>query len=263
MSTCTTHAPGAPNWFELATPEPERAKRFYTALMGWTANDEPIPEGGVYSIFQLEGRDVAACCAMPEPMRAAGVPAHWGVYFNIEDCDATVDAVRAAGGTVIAEPFEVTGALRMAVVRDPEGVAFNLFEPHQHLGVCAIREPRAIGWVELASRDIAAAEAFYTRVFGWHMEDHPAAPAPSAYRIFCAGGERQGGLLQMTPDWDGIPPHWSIYLYVEDVDAMVHKAVALGGSVHVSAFDAPGVGRIARIADPTGAGAYLIALGEG
>jgi predicted enzyme related to lactoylglutathione lyase len=78
--------------------------------------------------------------------------------------------------------------------------------------------------------------------------------------MFSVDDEKQGGLLQMNEQWGDMASHWSIYLRVTDVDATVAKAQSLGGSVCVPAFDAPGVGRIAMIGDPTGGYAYLIAL---
>ena len=125
-------------------------------------------------------------------------------------------------------------------------------------GVGAIREPNAVLWVELATRDIARAEAFYGAVLGWRAEPFPA--GPGQYRVLSVPGQQDGfgGLLEMDEQWEGVPSHWSIYLQVADVDATLDKAVALGGSVCVPAFDVPGVGRIARIDDPAGAGCYLM-----
>ena len=82
------------------------------------------------------------------------------------------------------------------------------------------------------------------------------------YRLFGNADGTLGGLMQMTPEWGEIPAHWSLYVQVEDVDAAVARAQTLGGTVCVPAFDAPGVGRIARIDDPAGAGFYLIALAQ-
>lgn len=258
----TMHAAGSPVWFELMTTDPAGAEAFYTALFGWTLQRHDMGEHGHYTMFQLGGRDVAAASPlMPEQLERGALP-HWGVYFQVDDADAATAAVAAHGGAVLAPPFEVMDHLRMAVCADPEQAVFMLDQPRQHPGVGAIREPNAVCWVELATRDIARAEAFYAGLFGWTMKDHDAS-TPGVYRMFANDDGALGGLLAMTPEWGDMPSHWSIYLQVEDVDAIVAKAVALGGKLCFPAFDAPGVGRIARIDDPAGAGFYVIRFAEG
>jgi hypothetical protein len=256
----TTHASGSPNWFELATADLAGAERFYTGLFGWTAQRFPIGDGGGdYTLFHLGGREVAAAYALPVGHRA---PSDWGISFKVDDVDAVAARVAASGGAVLAAPLEVMGMLRMAVCADAERARFSLFQPRTHDGVAAIREPNAISWAELATRDMARAEAFYAGLFGWTMRDHHASP-PSGYRMFGNDDGMLGGLLQMTEAWGEMPSHWSIYIQVEDVDAIVDRAQALGGSLCFPAFDAPGVGRLARIDDPSGAGFYVIRYVEG
>lgn len=248
---------GAPTWFELATGDQAAAEAFYRQLFGWTLRQTALPDGGHYTVFQLGGRDVAACYTLMADMVAAGVPPHWGVYFRVDDCDATVEKLRANGGRVFCAPFEVRGRLRMATVADPEGAAFNLHQPRAHPGVGALREPNSVLWVELATRDIVRAEDFYGAVLGWKATPFDA--GMTGYRVLSTpDGSEFGGLMEMDAQWSGIPSHWSIYLHVLDVDATLGKAVALGGKVCVPAFDVPGVGRIARIDDPSGAGCYVM-----
>jgi predicted enzyme related to lactoylglutathione lyase len=252
------HPVGAPSWFELATTDQASAETFYGELFGWTRRETPMPDGSHYTIFQLDGRDVGACYTLMADMLAAGIPPHWGVYFKVADCDATVEAIRANGGTVFCEPFEVMEHLRMATVGDPEGAAFNLQQPRAHPGVGVIREPNSVLWVELATRDIARAEAFYGAALGWSASPFDA--GPTQYRVLSVPGNESGfgGMLEMNEEWAGIPSHWAIYLHVTDVDATVARALALGGKTLVPAFDVPGVGRIARLDDPSGAGFYVM-----
>ena len=252
------HAPGAPSWFELATGDQAAAEDFYSGLFGWSQRKTPLPDGSHYTIFQLDGRDVGACFTLMADQVAAGVPPHWGVYFKVDDCDAAVERIRGAGGTIFSEPFDVMEHLRMATCADPEGAPFNLQQPRAHAGAGVVREPNSVLWVELATRDLARAEAFYRDVLGWQVEPHAAMPAQ--YRVLSAQGSDAGfgGMLAMDEQWAGVPSHWSIYLHVTDVDAVLAQATELGGKVCVPAFDIPGVGRIARIDDPTGAGFYVM-----
>ncbi|KFN42519.1 VOC family protein [Arenimonas oryziterrae] len=256
MTRTYTPPVGTPGWFELATTDQDGARRFYAGLFGWTPEETPLPDGSSYTVFKHGGRDVAACYTMMADQRAQGVPVHWGVYFRVEDCDAAVASVLAAGGKLLAEPFEVMGLLRMAVVSDPEGAVFCLSQPRTHPGVGVFRDPDAMLWVELSTRDIRRAESFYGTIFPWTFSDHDG--APEVYRVFSVAGEGYGGLLQMDEQWAGIPTHWSVYVHATDIDAKVAQALALGGSIVVPVFRAPGVGRIALLADPSGGKFYLI-----
>jgi uncharacterized protein len=255
------HASGSPNWFELATTDQDGAEAFYGALFGWTAQRNPMDDGSLYTLFHLGGREVAAVYTMMPEQRAQGVPPNWGVYFKVDDADAVAARAAASGGAVLAPPFEVADMLRMAVCADPEQAAFSLFQPRTHHGVAAIRETNAVCWAELATRDLARAETFYTGLFGWTMQEHHASP-PGGYRMFGNADGMLGGLLRMTEEWGDMSSHWSIYLQVEDVDTTVEKALALGGKLCFPVFDAPSVGRIARIDDPSGAGFYVIRFVE-
>lgn len=258
MNAPSRHSHGSPGWFELSTTDQAGAKAFYAAVFGWTATDSPLPDASVYSLLALDGREVGACQTLMAEQAAQGVPPNWGIYFCVADIDAAVAKVREGGGQVLVEPFEVMDYLRMAVCSDPEGAVFSLSQPRQHPGVAAIRETNAVCWVELATRDLARTEAFYCPLFGWQMADHAASPTP--YRTYANGDGLLGGLMQMDEMWGDMPSHWSIYVQVEDVDATVARAEAAGGKLCFPAFDAPGVGRLARINDPAGAGFYVIAL---
>ena len=256
MTTTYTPEIGTPGWFELVTTDQDGARKFYGSLFDWTPVDTPLPDGSSYTVFKLDGRDVAACYTMMADQRELGIPVHWGVYFRVEDCDAAVARVLAAGGKVLAEPFEVMSLLRMAVVSDPEGAVFCLSQPRSHPGVAAFREFGSVLWVELATRDIKRAEKFYGAVLPWTFSDHDA--APEVYRVYSVNGTGYGGMLQMDEQWAGIPTRWSIYVHVADIDATVAKAQALGASVMIPVFMAPGVGRIAVLKDPAGGKFNLI-----
>ncbi len=258
MSTPRTQPVGAPSWFELGTTDPSAAVRFYGELLGWHAVNTPLPDGSVYTIFVQDGCEVGACFGLMPEQLAQGVRPHWGVYFRVEDVDAVVARALAAGGGVIVEPFDVMQHLRMAVLTDPAGAVFSLAQPREHPGVGLFGGRHSVTWVELATPDVAAVEPFYAGLLGWSCSDHPG--APTVYRKYAIDGVDYGGLLQMTPEWGEIPPHWAIYLRVDDVDAILARAVELGGSICVPAFDAPGVGRIGMFGDPTGAMAYVISF---
>lgn len=256
----TTTIDGQPCWFEMSSSDPARSFAFYRGVFGWSKVDEDLGEMGAYSFLANGNGSIGALCGLPPGDPG---PSRWNVYFQVANCDAAAERVPALGGTVVAPPFDVPGHGRMAVSTDPTGAIFCLWQPGVSGGGDIVMfEDHAIGWVELATRDVAAAQAFYGSLLGWQCErsSSNAMPDGTTYVEYAVGGTRYGGLLQMTREWGDMPSHWSVYVPVPDVDAAVRRALALGGASPVPAFDAPGVGRIAMIAEPTGAACYVIAL---
>ncbi len=114
-------------------------------------------------------------------------------------------------------------------------------------------------WYELLTSDAAAAKAFYDPVVGWDIEAEASMPGMD-YRMIRAGSGHAGGVMQLTAEMreHGAQPTWLGYVGVDDVDATVAKAESLGGKAMMPAFDLPGVGRIAMIADPQGIPMYVM-----
>ena len=75
------------SWVDLATTDPDGAKAFYTGLFGWDFVDNPVSEDMVYTIFQLEGRDVAALNKMRPEQQAQGIPPHWFSYVTVDNVE--------------------------------------------------------------------------------------------------------------------------------------------------------------------------------
>lgn len=108
-------------------------------------------------------------------------------------------------------------------------------------------------WYELMTTDLDAAQAFYASVAGWTVRD--SGVAAMDYRLMAAGDRDIGGMM-ILPDHaasQGAVPGWLGYVAVADVDAAAAKAVSLGGTIHRSPTDIPGIGRFAAIGDPHGA----------
>src|SRR5207247_5775945 len=156
---------GVPCWIDTSQPDPEAAVDFYGGLFGWEFEDVMPPESeGKYFIGRIRGGDVAAVGSIPE-----GAPpmAMWNTYVWVDSADETAIGVRAAGGAVVTEPFDVLDAGRMAVVADPEGAVFCVWQAKNHKGAKVVNEHGALNFNSLATRDPEAAKAFYGAVFGW------------------------------------------------------------------------------------------------
>jgi hypothetical protein len=246
MPERTSYAQGTPNWVDLQTPDQAAAKAFYGALFGWTYDDQPMPEGAVYSMAKIGGHDVAAIAPQSPEMTAAGVPPLWNTYIAVDSVD------EAAGGKLAMEPFDVMEAGRMAFVMDPSGAGVALWQANQHIGASLVGEPGTVCWNELITSD-PSAPAFYEKVAG--MTTTTESMEQGEYTLFHAGGQMVGGTT--PPMMPGIPNHWHVYFAVEDADASAAKITELGGTILVPPFDVPTVGRIAVAQDPQG-GAFSV-----
>ena len=109
-------------------------------------------------------------------------------------------------------------------------------------------------WNELMTRDADRAKRFYRDTIGWSFESMPT-PDGGTYWVAAVNGKPVAGLFQLTsPTYDGVPETWMSYLAVDDVDKRVAKAVKAGAKLMKPIFDVPGVGRIAVLMQPGGAG---------
>ncbi|MGY2700982.1 VOC family protein [Nocardioides sp. HB32] len=247
MPKIEKYAQGTPSYVELVTTDQAAAKEFYGPLFGWELEDVPLGDAGYYVAVGKEGDSVAGISGQMPGME--GHPAFWGVYLTVDDVDAVVAKVAAAGGTVEAEPFDVMDLGRMAAIKDPSEARVNLWQAGATIGTVRANEPGTPIWNELISPDLPAATKFYSDVLGVSWE---AAPMEGGmdYTCLVVDGRQVGGA--MPPMMEGVPPHWNVYFNVESVDDTVAKATGLGGSVVAPAFDVPGVGRMAVLADPQG-----------
>ncbi|MCW2782201.1 MAG: hypothetical protein JWR35_2650 [Marmoricola sp.] len=254
MSKFESYKQGTPCWVELTTPDQQAGKTFYGQLFGWDVVDNPGGEdGGVYMIGNLEGDPVAGIAGqMPN---LAGHPAFWTVYLAVDDVDAVAAKVAGAGGKVEAGPFDVFDLGRMAAIQDPTDARVNLWQAKEHIGTERANEPGTPIWNELVTPDVAAALPFYAEVLGIGSEEMSMDGGP-AYTSLTVDGQTIGGAT--VPPMDHLPPHWNVYFNVVDADATVAKAEELGGKALAPAFDVPGIGRMAMLADAQGAMFWLM-----
>lgn len=258
MPEFSSHAPGTFCWPELATTDQKGAVAFYRSLFGWGVNEQPVGPTETYSMFELRGKPIGAASTLRSEQRQHGVPPHWGSYVSVASADDAVKRVQELGGTVLAPAFDVMDVGRMAVLQDPTGAVFMVWQPKKHYGAAILREPGALCWTELATRDTKAAEHFYTKLFGWTSKT--GSDGSMEYTEFSVQGTPSAGMMAMTPQMGSAPPHWTPYFAVTDCDATADKAKQLGGRAYVPPTDIPKVGRFAVLADPQGAVFSVIKL---
>jgi len=243
MNTQDDDAPGAPCWVETWQPDPRAAARFYGALLGWRFDEPTIvaETGGGYLTARLDGRRVAGIGQGPP-----GAPAVWSTSIRVARLESEVTRVQAAGGSHLAGPLSVGDDGRLAVVADPAGVAFGLWEPRGRIGAELTGRPSTWAMSALHTPDPERAAAFYGDLFGWELAPDDGAPF--------SRWELGGRLVAVLAGTDGaaVPAHWAVNLAVGDVDAVTARATSLAGVVLMAPFDTPGL-RNAVIADPQGA----------
>jgi len=112
-------------------------------------------------------------------------------------------------------------------------------------------------WYELMTDDVEGSKEFYAKLLGWTVEEFPMEEGES-YWVVKVGEEEVGGIMKTPPADEGIPPHWGLYITVDNVDATAKKAEQLGAKALVSPTDIPQVGRFAVLQDPQGAAFAII-----
>jgi uncharacterized protein len=115
--------PGALSWNELNTRDLDTAKTFYGAVFGWTFEDMAFEGVGSYTTVNVGENGVAGILDMAERGVPEEIPAHWQVYFAVEDTEATIEQAKQRGGRVMVEPMEVPAG-RFAILTDPHGASF-------------------------------------------------------------------------------------------------------------------------------------------
>jgi predicted enzyme related to lactoylglutathione lyase len=263
---------GVPCAVDTSQPDPDATVEFYGGLFGWEMEKVMPPESQVkYFVARLRGRDVAAVASIPEgaPRRAT-----WRTYFWVDSADETAAKVRDAGGDVVAEPVDVEpDAGRTAVLTDPEGAEFRIWQARQNKGAQLVNEPGSLNLNGLNTRDTKGAKSFYGSVFGWRTLLLDGGPEmwtlpgfgdflerynPELRTQMAQAGAPEGfedvvaSINPIPDDQPDTPAHWSVTFAVADADATAAKATELGGRVIVPPFDAPWV-RMTVIGDPQGA----------
>jgi predicted enzyme related to lactoylglutathione lyase len=247
----TAWSPGTPCWVDLGVPDIATAQAFYSRLLGWDCQSGTAEAGG-YSMCLLGGRAAAGI----GPQMGQQAPPSWMTYLATTDADQTAAAIKAAGGLVVAEPFEVLNLGRMAIAIDPGGATFGIWQARGHYGVAVANEPGALTWNENMSRDMDRNQSFYQAVFGYSFGDMSAGGV--RYGTLRVDGTEVGGIGQYGADIPAdFPAGWNVYFTVPDADATVDQLHDLGGSVLRPAWDSP-YGRMAMVADNQGAAFAII-----
>jgi predicted enzyme related to lactoylglutathione lyase len=257
MGERTEHPHGTFSWADLSTDDFDGAKKFYGELFGWEFGDTPTgddEDAMLYSMAEVDGKDV---CAV---FKGDGsLPVHWNSYVTVDDVDAMPEKVKAAGGEVMAEPFDVMESVgRMAVIQDPTGAFLNLWQAKDNIGAQLVNAPGALCWNDLNTTDPEKAMKFYGDVFGWTFKKVDDA---TEYWAILNGERGNGGVRPIDNSQPGdVPAHWLPYFAVEDVGAAKGRVEELGGRSFFGPTEVP-YGSFVIVGDPQG-GAFALFSGD-
>jgi predicted enzyme related to lactoylglutathione lyase len=254
---------GVPCWIDTEQPDVDAAAAFYAGLFGWTFEDVMPPGApGRYLIARLGGQDVAGLGNGQDGTTA------WNTYVAVDDADAAVPRLVAAGASLLSAPADAGEGGRSAALVDPEGAGFRLWQAKRRLGAQVVNQPGAWNFSDLHTPSPSAARAFYEGVFGWRVDDigfgmmvrrlgygdHLEATTDPDIRA------RQSAFAAPPGFEDAIawivasstePPHWHVTFTVADRDKAVADAERLGA--RVLRQDDTAWTREALIRDPQGA----------
>ncbi len=256
-----TYPHGVTSWVDVDQPDVEAAQAFYGGLLGWEFSVATPPEAPArYVIATLDGRDVAGLAEAP------GGPARWTTWVAVDDADATAERARELGATVESEPADAGPGGRGAVLLDPEGVRFGLWQARRRLGAQLVNVAGSWNFSNLHTADPEAATRFYGALFPWTFTDQGWATAISVpgygdhleatvdpdirTRQEAAPEGFEDVIGAVVPAGDE-PAGWSVVLTVESRDASAARVQELGGTVlrtHETGYTAEAVVR-----DPQGA----------
>lgn len=247
MHVVTEYPDGLFSWVDLSTPDTAGAKAFYSGLFGWEAVDIPTDMGTMYTMLQIDGKNVAGL-GPQQPGMPDGTPAFWTSYVNHSNAEAIMGKVAEAGGQVIMPVMDVMEEGRMGILQDPTGAMVGVWQPKNHIGAQLVNMPNTLVWNELQTKDAATAQSFYVKLFGWTTQ----LDEKSDYVMFAQDGRIQAGLMQIEESWGDVPPNWAVYFHVADLADTVSKAEALGGTVMVPPTPTGDMGSFAVLSDPQG-----------
>jgi predicted enzyme related to lactoylglutathione lyase len=229
-------------WHELVTPDADAAHAFYGKAIGW--KPQPWEEDASYVMFAAQRGPIGAAVA------GNGSPSHWLPYIGTADIDATIELAKQKGGSVVKDVETMSSGSRHAVLQDPYGARFGVYESAEDYGKITPPQPGEHSWHELVSTDHEGAFDFYAALFGWeNIAEHDMGEM-GKYLIYGVGDARFGGMLTMT---SGPQPNWLSYVHVKDVNQTAKKVKSAGGQVINGPMEVPGGDWIVVAVDPQGA----------
>jgi uncharacterized protein len=249
-------------WYELMTPDPDGAKPFYEAVVGWNIQTGHGSDNDYGFIACADGGMAGGLFRLAPEMTSGGAVAAWIGYIGVDDVDASISSIEAAGGKTLMPANDVEMAGRIAMVADPGGAPFYIMTPTPPPGggasTCFSAEPLMgrCGWNELQAGDEARDTSFYQDQFGWTLAGDMDMGEMGKYQFIAHDGVTHGATMRMVPQ--DPQPHWNHYFWVPSIDACKTAIEANGGTITNGPMQVPGDDWIVQAIDPQGAHFALV-----
>lgn len=239
-------------WYELMTSDIEGARAFYQAVVGWTIGGKSDMPGMDYRMINAPDAAIGGAMQIDADMAAHGAKPIWVGYIGVDDVDAKVAAIKAAGGTIQMGPTDIQGAGRLAMASDPQGAPFYVMRGAIEDGTSTAFAAEQVGhceWNELWTPDQNGAHAFYEGLVGWTNPESMSMGPMGDYRFLYVDDLRIGA----TSEQKDQPARWRHYFHVPSITAAIEAVKSGGGTVDNGPHQVPGGGHIIIGTDPQGA----------
>jgi predicted enzyme related to lactoylglutathione lyase len=249
----TTMSTGKFVWYDYQTGDVDRALAFYPETVGWKTEEwEGSSSDSPYTMFTVDGQAIGGVMELPEQARESGAPPHWQAYVTVEDIEEAFERARELGAGVHAPIMNMEEVGRMAVLTDPQGAAFAIYESAEdNPATLSPDTPGAVSWHELYTTDLEGAWDFYTELFGWEKTDSMDMGEMGEYRMYGHNPDFSYGGFMRKPD-EFPRSAWLYYFTVENMDDAVSRVESHGGTLINGPHDVPGGGKTAQFTDDQG-----------
>ena len=247
--------PGKFVWADLVTDDVPAAQKFYTQLFGWTFRDT-----GGYVIAANDERPLAGIFRRPRPTDPDAKP-RWFGYISVASVADAQKTVTNAGGKVLAAPQKMPARGEQAVFADAEGAIFGVVKSSAGDPGDFQPDPGDWIWMQLMSRNARKAAEFYRAVGDYEIIENTSSNRVSDY-VLTSKGYARATVGTLPGSNEKVRPNWLPFVRVKSVGESAAKARALGGKVLIAPKPELFDGKVAVIADPTGAAIGLLEWSE-
>lgn len=259
MSGSITKKTSTFGWVEMGAENLNKAKQFYETIFGWTGEIANINSPMPYAVMKTQGKVTAGIYQLTEEMKMKNIPPHWLTYIYVNNVNNTLELAVKSGGKIMQPAFDVERVGRIAVVSDPSGAVFAIWEADENAMEMASGK-FAPCWYELGAKDIKICEKFYADVFGWNARKDNS--MGMEYVIFSVNETMIGGMYQIPEEMKEFPSIWCIYFEVADFDKTSEFAVSKGAKIMGLVMEYEKIGKFAYLQDPQGAVFAIIKSAE-
>jgi uncharacterized protein len=244
--------PGKFVWADLVTDDVPAARAFYGRLFGWT-----FREAGNYTIAENDERPLAGMFQRPRPADRPQARPRWFAYLSVASVEKARNAVTKSGGRVLAAPQKMPGRGEQAVFADSEGAVFGVVKSSSGDPQDFLPDPGDWVWIQLLSRDAQKAAEFYRAVGGYDVIENSASNQLNNY-VLVSKGYARAAVRTIPGANQQMQPNWLPFVRVKNVTESVAQAKQLGGKALIEPKPDLFEGKVAMIADPTGAAIGLL-----